>query len=68
MAIAKSLCFVCLDQQRIGTFCTYILKSARSFGDVYVPLLSTLRSPVSFEMTWTMAGINTGLAGITPDL
>lgn len=68
MTTDKSLCFVCLDQQHIYTFCTHILKSAHSFGDVCVPLLSTLRSPVSYEMTWTMSGINTGLAGITQDL
>ena len=68
MAIAKWLCFVCLDLQHIDTFCTYILKSAHSFEDIYVPLLSALRSQVSFEMAWTMSGINTGLAGITQDL
>lgn len=67
-AIAKSLCFACLDQQHIDTFCMYILKSAHSFGDVYASLLSTLRCPVSFEVTWTMACINTGMAGITQDL
>lgn len=33
-----------------------------------MPLLSTLKSPVSFEMTWTMSSIKTGLSGITQDL
>lgn len=69
MSIAKSLCFECLDQQSIDTFCMYILKSTHRFGDVYVPLLSTLSSPVSFEMmTWTTPGINTRLSGIIQDL
>lgn len=46
MAVAEYMWFLCLDQQGKDTSCKYILKSVHSFEDIFVPLLSMVRSPV----------------------